>query len=104
MVNSVGRAIIPCALPALLMCTAGCADSPKTVTKDEVANQIKEKKWDRSGDSPESVSCPHDLEPTVGAKVVCEMTVNGRTYDVAVTVTSIEGNNAALDMVQQEPR
>ena len=104
MAKSVGPTIIPCALTALLMCTAGCADPPKTVTKEEVASQIKQKKWDVEGHRPESVSCPDNLKPAVGAKVVCQMTIDGRAYDVAVTVTKIDGNSAVLDIVEQEPR
>lgn len=85
-------------LSALLIGATGCVGTPKTVTRDEVANQIKQKKWDAAGDKPESVSCPDDLKPTVGAKVVCEMTVNGQTYAVEVTVAGIDGDSVELDM------
>ena len=85
-------------LLALLIGTAGCVGTPKTVTREEVANQIKQKKWDAAGNTPESVSCPEDLKPAVGAKVVCEMTVNGQTYAVDVTVKGIEGDTVELDM------
>ncbi len=85
-------------LSALLIGTTGCVGSPKTVTRDEVANQIKQKRWDAAGNEPESVSCPEDLKPSVGAKVVCEMTVNGQKYTVDVTVKGIEGDTVQLDM------
>ena len=85
-------------LSALLIGTAGCAGTPKTVTRDQIVSQIEQKRWDAAGNKPESVSCPEDLKPTVGAKVVCEMTVNGQTYAVDVTVKGIEGDTAELDM------
>lgn len=85
-------------LLALLIGTTGCVGTPKTVTRDEVADQIRQKKWGAAGDEPESVSCPEDLKPVVGAKVVCEMTVEGQTYAVDVTVTGIDGDNVELDM------
>ena len=71
---------------------------PKTVTRDEVANQIKQKQWGAAGHKPESVSCPEDLKPTIGANVVCEMSVDGKTYAVEVTVKSINGDTVELDM------
>ena len=73
-------------------------DPPKTVTKEDVANQIMQKKWDAAGNKPESVSRPVDLRPVVGAKVVCEMTINGQTVFVDVTVTGIDGDNVELNM------
>jgi hypothetical protein len=96
--KSVAPATISSLLIALLIGMPGCSTSPKTVTKDEVASQIKQKQWDQEGNKPESVSCPDDLKPTVGAKVVCVMTVNGQTYAVDVTVTGIDGDSVVLDM------
>jgi hypothetical protein len=96
--KSVVPAFISGALLALMMSTTGCSNTPKTVTKDDVANQIKQKKWGGAGDEPESVSCPQDLRPTVGATVVCEMTLDGQTYAVDVTVTGIDGDKVELDM------
>ena len=97
MAKSVGPANIICCALTLLVGTVGCSNPP-TVTKEDVANQIKQKKWGVAGNKPESVSCPIDLRPVVGAKVVCEMTINGQTVFVDVTVTSIDGDNVELDM------
>ena len=98
MAKYVVPATICVTLSALLIGTTGCVGSPKTVTRDEVADQIKQKRWDAAGNEPESVSCPEDLKPSVGAKVVCEMTVNGQKYTVDVTVKGIEGDTVQLDM------
>lgn len=98
----VAKSVVPAkicgTLLTLLLAATGCGGIPKTVTKDEVADQIKQKRWGEMGESPESASCPEDLKPTVGAKVVCEMTVNGQTYTVEVTVEGIDGDTVQLDM------
>ena len=98
MAKSVGSANIICCALTLLVGTVGCSTLPQPVTKEDVANQIKQKKWDAAGNKPESASCPIDLRPVVGAKVVCEMTINGQTVFVDVTVTGIDGDNVELNM------
>jgi hypothetical protein len=71
---------------------------PKSVSKSDIESQISQKMTDPAGNKPESVSCPDDLKATVGAKLDCNMKVKGQTYDVNVTVTSIEGSTAKFDM------
>jgi hypothetical protein len=99
MANPLAQALlIQCALAALLICLGGCTAGPKAVTKSDVESQISQKMTGPHGNKPESVSCPEDLKASVGAIMNCEMTVEGRTYAVKVTVTSIEGNQARFDM------
>ena len=57
-----------------------------------------QQKWDAAGNKAESASCPVDLRPVVGAKVVCQMTINGQKVFVDVTVTGIDGDSVQLDM------
>ena len=71
---------------------------PKSVSKSDIESQISQKMTDPAGNKPESVSCPDDLKPTVGAKLDCNMKVKGQIYAVNVTVTSIEGSTAKFDM------
>lgn len=100
MAKSVAQTLlIPCALAGLLIGTAGCSSSPKTVTKSDVEGQISQKMTDPAGNKPESVSCPDDLKASVGAKMDCEMKIKGKNYGVNVTVTSVEGDQAKFDMV-----
>ncbi len=102
MAKSVARGLlIPCALAGVLIGTAGCT-SPKTVTKSEVESQISQKMTDDAGNKPESVSCPADLKASVGAKLDCEMSINGKTYGVNVTVTSIDGDTAKFDIERSD--
>jgi hypothetical protein len=101
MAKSVARILlIPCALAFSLIGIAACIAVPETVSRSSVESQISQKMTDASGNKPESVSCPDDLKPTVGAKLDCEMKIKGQTYGVNVTVTSIEGDTAKFDMVE----
>jgi hypothetical protein len=70
------------------------------VSKTEVESQISQKMTDPAGNKPDSVSCPNALNATVGAKIDCNMKINGKTYGVNVTVTSIDGDTAKFDMVE----
>jgi hypothetical protein len=101
MAKSVGASVFYlCASITLLTAISACTAGPKTVTRDDVAKQISEKMTDNAGNKPDTVSCPDDLKPAVGATLVCEMTVKGSKYDVNVTVTSIDGDTAKFDMVR----
>jgi len=45
------------------------------------------------------------LEAKVGAAITCSMVIDGKTYDVAVNVTSIDGTSAKFDVaVADRPR
>jgi hypothetical protein len=84
---------------------AGCSFSvgsngPKTVAKGDVADQISAKVNEKAGHKPQSVTCPDDLKATVGASLDCQMTDDGQTYGVNVTVTSVEGDKVNFDIVE----
>jgi hypothetical protein len=97
--KSIGaRVFYLCTSIILLASIPACTAGPKTVTKDDVAKQISEKMTDNAGNKPDTVSCPDDLKPAVGATLVCVMTVKGAKYNVNITVTSIDGNTAKFDM------
>ena len=101
MAKSVVHALlIPSALGGLLIGTAACSPGPKTVSKSDVEGQISQKMTDAAGNKPDSVSCPDALKATVGAKMDCDMKIQGKTYGVNVTVTSIDGHTAKFDMVE----
>lgn len=98
MPGSFARALlIPCALAGLLIGSAGCI-SPHTVSRSDVESEISQKMTGPGGNKPESVSCPDNLKAKVGATLECEMTVQGQTYRVIVTVTSVDGGQAKFDM------
>lgn len=80
-------------------CSVG-STGPKTVSKKDVAGQIITKMTDANGNKPSSVSCPDDLPAKVGAQTNCEMKVKDETYNVNVTVTSVDGKDVKFDMVE----
>jgi hypothetical protein len=93
------------AVAAASMAVAGCSFSigsnqPKTVAKSDVADQISTKVNEKAGHKPQSVSCPDDLKATVGASLDCQMTDDGQTYGVNVTVTSVDGDKVNFDIVE----
>lgn len=84
-------------------CTIG-SSGPRTLSKSRVADQITDKMTDAAGNKPDSVSCPRDLQAEVGAQVDREMKVKDKTYNVNVTVTSVEGDDVNFDIkVDDQP-
>ena len=55
---------------------------------------------DAAGNKPDSVTCPSDLDAKVGAQLNCEMKVKNQTFNVNVTVTSVNGSDVKFDMVE----
>ncbi|ABL04367.1 DUF4333 domain-containing protein [Mycobacterium ulcerans] len=105
MAHSIVRTFLVSGAAVGLMASAGaCSCSIGTgshsVSKSDVAEQIKAKMTDASGNKPESVTCPGDLPAKVGAQANCEMKVKDSTYNVNVTVTSVDGKDVKFDMVE----
>lgn len=53
------------------------------------------------------IECPSDLPAEVGASIVCVIgdAAVGNTYDVTITVETVEGNDVNFDVqVADEPR
>jgi hypothetical protein len=104
MAHSIVRTLLVSGAAAGLMATAGacsCSVSSKhAVSKGDVANQITGKLTDAAGNKPSSVDCPNDLPAKVGAQLNCTMKVKDQTFNVNVTVTSVNGNDVKFDMVE----
>ncbi|MFV0494967.1 DUF4333 domain-containing protein [Mycobacterium sp.] len=103
MISIVRTVLGTAAAVAVVAGTAGCScsvgvNSPRTVSKADVAQQIATKMGDPG--KSRSVTCPGDLVAKVGAQLECEMTVDDATYNVNVNVTSVEGNDVKFDMVE----
>jgi len=81
-------------------CSCSIGSSSHAVPKSDVASQITSKMTDAAGNKPDSVSCPDDLQAKVGAQLNCAMKVKGATYNVNVTVTSVDGSDVKFDMVE----
>jgi hypothetical protein len=94
-----------CSLQARLIASAGACScsigsSSHAVSKTDVAQQITSKLTDAAGNKPDSVTCPGDLPANVGAQLNCTMKVKDQTFNVNVTVTSVNGNDVKFDMVE----
>lgn len=75
-------------------------DMVKTLDKGQVASQITTKMTDPAGNKPDSVNCPSDLQGKVGAQLNCDVKVKDATYNVNVTVTSVDGDTVLFDIVE----
>jgi hypothetical protein len=92
--------LIPEVLAALVVSIKGYGPAPLPVPKAEVADQISQLLGAAAHTSPESVSCPGDLTYAVDAQTTCEIAVHGKRSYVHVTVTSIDGDQAILDLTE----
>ncbi|WP_156689221.1 DUF4333 domain-containing protein [Mycobacterium sp. Marseille-P9652] len=105
MAHSIVRAALLSAAAAGLMvgtgaCSCSVGSSSHAVDKKDVASQITSKLTDAAGNKPDTVDCPNDLPAKVGAQLNCTMKVKNQTFNVNVTVTSVEGSNVKFDMVE----
>jgi hypothetical protein len=81
-------------------CSCSIGSTSHSVSKSDIASQITSKLTDAAGNKPDSVTCPGDLPAKVGAQLNCEMKVKNQTFDVNVTVTSVNGSDVKFDMVE----
>jgi len=105
MAHSIVRTLLVSGAAVGLMASAGACScsvgtSSPAVGKSDVASQITSKMTDAAGNKPDSVTCPSDLPAKVGAQLNCEMKVKNQTFNVNVTVTSVNGNDVKFDMVE----
>jgi uncharacterized protein DUF4333 len=102
--NSVVRTLLVSGAAAGLMAGVGACScsvgSSHSVSKSDVAGQITSKLTDAAGNKPDSVNCPNDLPAKVGAQLNCEMKVKNQTFNVNVTVTSVDGKDVKFDMAE----
>jgi hypothetical protein len=106
MAHSIVRTLLATGAAAGLMASVGACScsvgtsSSHAVSKSDVASQITAKMTDAAGNKPDTVTCPGDLPAKVGAQLNCEMKVKDQTFNVNVTVTSVDGSNVKFDMVE----
>jgi hypothetical protein len=105
MAHSIVRTLLVSGAAAGLMagagaCSCSVGSSSHAVSKSDVAQQITAKLTDGAGNKPDSVTCPSDLPAKVGAQLNCDMKVKDQTFNVNVTVTSVNGSDVKFDMVE----
>ncbi len=92
-------------LIALLLATPALAGCSASVPADEIAQQISDEVARQVEQTPDDVTCPEDLPAEVDAEMTCELTDGDNVYDVAVTVTSVDGSDVLFDLVvADEPK
>lgn len=72
-------------------------DMVETVDKDQVATQIGDQLNEQFGEEPDSITCPDNLKGIEGATLQCELTDQGQTYGVTVTVTGVKAGDVLFD-------
>jgi hypothetical protein len=83
---------------ALSACSFNASVGGLSVEQADVEQQISDQLEALVGRAPESVSCPGDLEGTVGATLRCSLTDGGETLGVDVEVTAVEGDLVDFDI------
>lgn len=66
------------------------------VNKDQVASEISDRLARQVGRKPDSVTCPENLKVTEGSTLECDLTDQGQTYEVTVTVASADSANVSI--------
>lgn len=91
------RTLAPVAVLVATLLLAGCGAS--AVPQDDVEAQVFDGLTETVGEEPDDVTCPGDLPAEVDAEMVCELTAQGDSIDVTVTVTSVDGSDVEFDFV-----
>ena len=88
----------------LASCSASVNVGTKTIPKDELQTTVQTQLSKTVGKPAPPIICPGDLDAKVDATTTCTMTGSAGTYDVAVKVTSVDGDKANFDIhVADEP-
>jgi hypothetical protein len=76
-----------------VLAAAGCK---KSVKNDEVEAFVKRRAADL-GMQNAKASCPSGVEAKVGTSFDCKLEIDGKTYVLVATITSVEGTKLAID-------
>lgn len=98
--GNVSRLFVCIALSAGLVLSA-CSDDSTTsstpqLSKAEVEQKAMAALTAKTGQQAPQITCPGNLNAQVGAKMVCSIVLDAKTYDVTVTVTQVNGTTAEL--------
>lgn len=82
---------------------AGCGEPE--VSKGDVEQTSMKILSASVGKEAPPITCPGNLKAKVGASLTCAMEIDGKTHDVDVKVTSVEGSTANFHVsVSDKPR
>ena len=97
MITLSGTGRILASVAAAMLALAACTGS---VTKDDVAKSIMDQLQKQNIDA-QNVTCPNDLQASVGQTVRCSFMVGGQPVDAIATVTSVDGANVKYDITTE---
>ncbi len=81
----------------------GCGDPE--VAKADVEKTAMTQLSASVGKPSPPITCPSGLKAKVGTKLVCAIDLDGKPYDVDITVTGVDGSTAKFDVeVAKTPR
>lgn len=83
---------------SLLTLTAGTGVASASASAADVQQWISRQLAAQAGAAPDSVTCPGDLDLTVGASITCAVTNGDETRGVTVTVQPLEGGGIGLSL------
>jgi hypothetical protein len=89
---------LPLASAAVAIAFLAGACSGSTMTESEAEAQIKAALENDDGLTIDEVDCPDDISAEVDETMTCEVTAEGETAKVKMTITSVEGDTAKFDV------
>ena len=84
-----------------LLLVAGCSQVV-TVREAQLEEDITRQLERTSGNAPDAVDCPGDLQAENGNEIECTVTRGDQERAVTVTVTGVSGNSVDFDIEVQE--
>ena len=81
-------------LVATLLPACGESEVPKADVEQSAMKQLSA----NAGKPAPQITCPGNLKAKVGTTMVCSMPLDGKPYDVKITVTAVDGKDAKYDV------
>jgi hypothetical protein len=90
--TTTGRALASAALAASAVAgLAACGTvAPRSGVEQQITSQL----------AADTATCPGDLDAEVGKTMTCKATGGGESFDVTVTVTSLQGSDINFDIAR----
>lgn len=93
--------IVASFFPLMLAVGCGVSEVPKEAVEKNAMQMLSQS----VGKPSPPITCPSGLKAQVGATLTCAMDIDGKTHDVLVAVTKIDGTTANFDInVADKPR
>ena len=99
--STIIQSILVLAISASLLAACGDAEVAKADIEQTAMKQLSAS----VGKPSPPITCPSGLKAKAGTKLVCSMPIDGKQYDVTVTVNAVDGTNVKYGVeVADKPR